>query len=483
MGLNIDDVPLTADIAAHECWRALAENALDTVTVVDSDGRILFVNRSLAGGPRDRYPGTTLFEYAAETEHEAIRAVLRQVFDEGATVKTVSPGYGPAGTIAWYEHRVAPIRRDGVVIQALIVSTDITLSHDAAVALHQSEASHRLLFDDNPAALWVVEEGTHRFLAVNNAALRRYGFTRDEFLSMTALDLRPPEEIPRLLAALANRRNTFEPVGTWRHRRKDGSLIDVEVIRHETTYHGRRAWLVASIDVTMRKRAAEAILRSRRELEALSRRLLEAEEAERRRIARELHDEAGQTLTGMLVGLRALEKHRTVTEMREAARKLRELCSGLIHDIGRLARGLHPTVLDDLGLPAALKKLAQDQAEAYGAAITVDLDGIGHARLPAGVQTALFRIAQEACSNSLNAGKAARVTITVRNGGENIEMEVRDNGNGFDVPKAGAQAAQSGRLGLVGMRERAALLGGELTIESEPGKGALIRARIPLSGT
>lgn len=469
-----------SQIAEDECWRALADNALDTVIVVDHAGRILFVNRSLTGGPRDQNPGTTLFDYAPPPEHDAIRAALRQVFDDGATVRAVAPGQGCAGSTAWYEHRLAPIRRDGVVIQALIVSTDITQAHDAAVALHSSEASHRLLFDDNPVALWVVEDGTHRFLAVNNAAIRRYGYSRAEFLAMTALDIRPPEEIPRLLDAMQKRRNTFEPVGTWKHRLKDGTLIDCEVVRHHTIYQGRSAWLVASTDVTMRKRAAEAILKSRRELEALSRRLLEAEEAERRRIARELHDEAGQTLTSLLVGLRALEKHKTTGDMRKHARRLREVCSNLIHDVSRLARGLHPTVLDDLGLAAALKKLAEDQSVAYEADIRVDMDGLPAARFPASVQTALFRIAQEACSNSLHSGRASRITIAVRRMAGGLALSVSDDGIGFDVQQAGAQAAQSGRLGLIGMRERAALLGGTLDITSVPGQGAVVAATIPL---
>jgi PAS domain S-box-containing protein len=138
-------------------------------------------------------------------------------------------------------------------------------------ALRRSEERHRMLFDVNPQPLWVYDKETLRFLAVNNAAVERYGYSREEFLAMTIKDIRPPEDVPALMAVVTSRSEGINPSGLWRHRRKDGSLLFVEVVSHALEFEGRRAQMVMAADVTERRRAEEAL----RVSEARYRRLAE----------------------------------------------------------------------------------------------------------------------------------------------------------------------------------------------------------------
>jgi diguanylate cyclase (GGDEF)-like protein/PAS domain S-box-containing protein len=144
------------------------------------------------------------------------------------------------------------------VVGAVAIARDITQAREAEAALRRSEAQYRLLFHGNPVPMWVFDPPTLRFLAVNQAAVRQYGFSEEEFLSMTVADIRPQETIPALLDDIALRGNGLRGAGAWRHRRKDGSRIDVEIVCHDLEFHGTQAMLVAAFDVTDRNEAQEA---------------------------------------------------------------------------------------------------------------------------------------------------------------------------------------------------------------------------------
>jgi signal transduction histidine kinase len=225
-------------------------------------------------------------------------------------------------------------------------------------------------------------------------------------------------------------------------------------------------------DLTERKQAEAARLE-------LMRRLISAEDDERRRIARELHDETGQSLTALLVGLRAIEEQAVTLDVRSAAQRLRSVAAQTVDNVGRLARGLHPSVLDDKGLAAAARRHVGDYADAFGVAVDLRLESIAALRLPPLVQTTMYRILQEALTNVARHARARTVGVELTDDGTVLELVVRDDGTGFDV---GAALKEASGLGLHGMRERVALLGGSVEIESEPGHGTRVRARIPDGG-
>jgi signal transduction histidine kinase len=189
-----------------------------------------------------------------------------------------------------------------------------------------------------------------------------------------------------------------------------------------------------------------------------------------------LHDEAGQLLTSLLVGLRTLEDSAKITEVKAQGHRLRKLAAQAIEEIGRLARGLHPMVLDDHGLGVALSRYVAEYTATHKIAVHLTLSGLDSSKLALAAQIRLYRILQEALTNVARHSGAKKVSIIFRRSATVLKVAVIDDGCGFD---AKAVAASSHRLGIHGMRERAAMLGGTVSFTSQ-GKGARILVQIPL---
>jgi signal transduction histidine kinase len=220
-------------------------------------------------------------------------------------------------------------------------------------------------------------------------------------------------------------------------------------------------------------RASLAVDLSHRVSRDAVRRVVEAQELERARLARELHDETGQALTSILLGLKSLEDRVESDEGRAAAAELRELVVSTLQDVRRLAVELRPSALDDFGLVPALERLTETFAS--GSGVAVDLEArLGDERLPAEVETTLYRLVQEALTNVLKHAGAARVAVRLTRDAAGVTAIVEDDGNGFEP------AARNGGLGLTGMRERVGIVGGRLTVDSATGRGTTLLAEVPL---
>jgi signal transduction histidine kinase len=215
----------------------------------------------------------------------------------------------------------------------------------------------------------------------------------------------------------------------------------------------------------------------------LLKQVLSAREEEQRRIARDLHDGIGQSITSLLLGLRAAAEVPTIEETRARLGELRGITAALLYEVRRLARGLRPSVLDDLGLAAALERYAADYTHAHGIAVDVVAPELALTRLPAEVETALYRIAQETLTNVLKHAAAKAVSLVVRRESSGVHLTVEDDGRGFDsdaLLQAPGWASAGKSLGLLDIRERAALLNGAVTLESRPGSGTTVHVYIPL---
>ncbi len=220
----------------------------------------------------------------------------------------------------------------------------------------------------------------------------------------------------------------------------------------------------------------------RRERESLRRQLLEkvitTQEEERKRIARELHDSTSQTLTSLIVGLRVMENSCPDGQVKTQAQELREVAAQTLDEVHNLSIQLRPRLLDDLGLAAALERLASDWQARHK--IPVDLlVHLGSERLPGDVEITLYRIVQETLTNIARHAKANSASVLVEQRGSVVVAVVEDDGVGFDMDGASSER----HLGLLGIRERAELLGGRLTIESVSGKGTSLFVEIPLTNS
>ena len=244
-------------------------------------------------------------------------------------------------------------------------------------------------------------------------------------------------------------------------------------------------------DVGVLARAFNAMLdqmaRSRNEVAA---HVLRAQEEERRRLALELHDQTGQSLTALVLHAEAIcQRLATQTgpsslQARQQAEQLSRLAQHTLAEVQALSRQLRPAILDDLGLPAALRWLAEDARQRLGVELRVVTSGAD--RLPSDIETAFFRIAQEGLTNAVRHGHSTQAACRLRQSAHYVTLLVADNGQGFAWGGSSTSSAQhplpyrSGGLGLEGMQARIRPLGGTLMLRSRPGRGCWLRARVPL---
>jgi signal transduction histidine kinase len=218
------------------------------------------------------------------------------------------------------------------------------------------------------------------------------------------------------------------------------------------------------------RRLAEEDVRS------VLRSVITTQEEERNRVASELDDEAVPTLTSVLMGLRRVEETVSLLQAREAASDLRASVAAVLGRMGRIARGLRPSLLDDLGLEDALHDLADEVARDADVAIDLHVTGAGALRLSRPAELAVYRIAQEALTNAGKHAAAKAVSISIHRNRHTLRLVIEDDGAGFDA----AAARSEPRCGLLEMRERAHLVGGGLTVESSSGRGTTVFVSIPL---
>ena len=228
-------------------------------------------------------------------------------------------------------------------------------------------------------------------------------------------------------------------------------------------------------EIAQRERAQEAH-------QEIQRRLAEAQETERGRISRELHDRLGQDLTALKLELHVLRKAGPFPDtVRERISKLERLTDGLMRDTHRIAWELRPTALDDLGLELALRRYSSEWSAAAGVAVDFHSGGTEGHRLPLEFETVLYRVTQEALTNVTRHAKARRVSVLLERRPDCVSLIIEDDGRGFDAEALLHAPATKGKLGLLGMQERVKLVGGSLEIESAPGTGATVFVRLALA--
>ncbi len=223
-------------------------------------------------------------------------------------------------------------------------------------------------------------------------------------------------------------------------------------------------------------RAAVAAERTEHVAQDALRRVIEAQEIERRRLALELHDQTGQTLTSVLLGLKAIEEDAD-EKTRAALARLREVVVTALEDVRQLALELRPRVLDDFGLVAAIERLTSTYSEHTRIAVDFETN-LASERLPDAIETALYRIMQESLTNVAKHARASHVSVVLSKTTASVRLVIEDDGRGFTT-EAGEQTEHG--LGLVGMRERVRLVQGRLDIESRPGAGTSLVVEVPLS--
>jgi len=335
--------------------------------------------------------------------------------------------------------------------------------------LAASEEAYRTLFENASDAIVLLDFGGN-IVAANKSFGRLTGYSHDELVGRSIATLMPEKSEARLLD---RDRPNGEP---WQTRllTKDGQTKLIEVAASFITEGGEHKGLqFIARDITERQQVHE-------NLRWYVREITRAQEEERMRIARELHDDTTQVLVFLSRRLSALDEFRADAppELMERVKEAREMLESVLRGVRRITRDLRPSTLDHLGLVPALRGwLAGFLADAE---TSPRLEVVGEVdRLPPEVELALFRIVQEALNNARRHSGASEVTVWVEFGKQEVSVCIRDNGKGFTVPKRVGDLAREAKLGLLGMYERASLIGGKLEIRSEPGCGTQVIVKVP----
>jgi signal transduction histidine kinase len=270
------------------------------------------------------------------------------------------------------------------------------------------------------------------------------------------------QDIERALAASEKRYTLLEQARDELEKRLRERTLELSAANH-----------ALEREIGERKRAQEA------HLEAL-RRLVDAQEMERRRVSRELHDQLGQELTALKLGLKVFKSSDAHSPgFARRVKQLEALADNLMRDVHRLAWELRPVVLDDFGLELALQRYLKQWSEHGGVPVDFHSRGMETRRLPPALETTLYRVTQEALTNVYRHAGAKRVSVLLERRPDHVSLIVEDDGQGFDM-HTGSAPGRQGKMGLLGMRERVLLAGGKIDVESGPGAGTTVFVRVPL---
>ena len=391
------------------------------------------------------------------------------------------------GTIRWIRDRGFPVKdASGKVYRIAGISDDITERKLASEAVKQAEDRVRLIIDTIPTMAWSLRpDGVVDFL--NQRWLDYAGLSLEQFVKDPARPIHP-EDIPKVMEKWrANMAIGEQYEDEMRLRRADGEyrwfLVRTAPLRDE---HGNIVkWFGSSIDIEDRKRAEQLLRDSREQLRALTARLESLRENERIQIAREIHDDLGQKLTGLKMDLRraerkieGLEGSPEVNSLLDTVVSATDLVDGITASVQEIAANLRPEMLDKLGLSVALQYEARRFQERTGVPCVALLPE-AEPELSAEVSITLFRIFQECLTNIARHAHATKIEAALKLDDEWIALRVEDNGRGL----TDAEIANPESLGLLGMKERVALLGGEIDFRGGPERGTIINVRIPGNGT
>ncbi len=450
---------------------SIFESISDIIVVLDTSWRFLYLNRpalETARKSRDDLLGQIVWEkfpgiLGTEVELQCRRAMAEQQPVHFETAKLILR--------RWYAMHAYP-SADGLTVYC----RDITDRRRAEEDLRQSEERFKNFMDNSPAVAFMKDE-QGKYVYINKVFEERFQTTRKDVYGKNDFEVWPHDiamafrqDDQAVLAA--GKTLELQEVSPY----PDGSKHYWQVFKFPfLDAAGERHVGGMAVDITRQRQIEEELKESAERLQMLSRRLLEVQESERRNLARELHDEVGQMLTGLSL---SLEKVRLSLpdELRQSLEGPQALARELSGQMRDLSLRLRPTMLDDLGLLPALFWHLGRYTKQVGIRIDIQQTGLD-GRFAPDVETAAYRIVQEALTNIARHANVAEASLRLWCDSNTLHVEIRDRGLGFDLERARAGGKSSG---LSGMQERAILLGGQLEIESHPGIGTCVHAKLPI---
>jgi len=451
------------------------QQASDGIIITDEEGNFIEVNESAA----------SLTGYQ---KHELDTMNTDDIFfEEGGIQRPLRYNAMASGAVVISEHFVR--RKGGKMINVEVsakqlsdgrfqrIFRDITERTQAEDALRASEKKYRLLFNDNPLPMWINSMANKNFIDVNNAALISYGYNKEEFLRMKLSDL---DSFNSSLHKpdVNEKKRTPKFGGVYEHIKKNGQKIKVDILTHDIIYEGKPAILSLANDITVKFEAEESLQKSNKALRDLASHIETIRENERSHMAREIHDELGQQLTGLKMDISWLNRKINSKDetVKEKIKDTISLIDKTVITVRRIATELRPSILDDLGLIAAME-WQSEEFEKRSEIKSIFSSNVSQLKINTDVATAVFRIFQESLTNVLRHSQATEVISFFRLENNIITLFIEDNGIGFKEN----EIKNKKTLGLLGMKERIQLINGKYEINGNSGKGTSVIITVPLN--
>mgnify|MGYP006292885747 CR=1 FL=1 len=464
-------------------YRKIFQATGDSLAILSLDGEIVDVNPAathLFGYPREEFLNMHPRDVLLPQDRHIYEEFMSRALAEG-DLRDQTEIVCKDGIRKHIEVRLTPVDFQGRT-HVLAIIRDITERVKAEQALRESRQLLQRTFASLSDAVFVISPGDRTIRTSNQAVEEIFGYTQDEVSGRNTAFLHVDQESYRRFDELSlpaiNREGKFQ--GRFQMRRKDGSVFPSEhTVTEFLDSRGQRAGVVSVVrDLSDRVRREER-------LRQLTDQLVRAQEDERRRIARELHDELGQALTAISLDLAGIDRGLPVdvpAELLERLEEARALVKEIDDRVNEIALNLRPSLLDDLGLIPALRWYTASFSERTGIAVLTDFQEAGPG-LRDDIATALYRIVQEALTNVARHAGASRVTFALQISDHTVELSIDDNGSGFDASGVKNGGTLPG-IGLIGIQERIHNLGGSLEIHSRPNRGTKVTIHLPLqSGT
>jgi len=482
--------PLPASLAAPEAPAEprLAHAALEAVITLDRQQRIVMINPAglaMFGLTREQALGMELVQLIPE-RFRAQHASHVQRFGNSSQVERLM---GIPGQVLGLRANGEEFPLEAAILKSEVAQPSGTQIYYTALLRDLSELTRmgsvidqlnlrlRAFFERAPVAIWISEQD--RLVFANLACAQLLGLSDPaQLIGRSIFELLAPasrQPVASKLQAIEGDEKVSVLAGAIQCA--DGSVREVELVVAALPDHEHSFVQMVINDVTQRSQERKDLLRSRRILRELSASVVEAREEERRRLARELHDELGQRLTALKMELMACQREHPELAVSARAQGILEMLDDTVASTRRIAMELRPLMLDDLGLTEAIDWLVKEFCRRTGIDVDTRLCA-GLRALPPQLATTIYRIVQEALTNITRHAQATRAAISLNISDHHLLLTIQDNGVGFTK---GTRARNPGSFGLLGIRERVLLLGGQLSVGDAPEGGARLVVRVPLA--
>jgi PAS domain S-box-containing protein len=456
-------------------FRSLIENSSDLIVMTSSEGNIFYGSPSaqkVFGYEEADYMGRQVCSFVHPDYLQSVGELLVNLLQHPDEMFTIDlKVFDKRGNERWVSGLASNMLQVPGINALVGTYRDITERKKAEEMVKESEYLYKNLFNKSPLPICVCTD-TLQFAEVNEAAVQLYGYSRKEFLKMTAFDIIPPEEKSDLQFALKNATHSNRPP-VLRHIKKNNEAIFVEVLAHAINYKGCNAWLVIINDITEKIQLQNELVEEKiKRQQEIAQAVIDAQENERESLGRELHDNISQVLTTARLYLNCAKD---TPSMQDAMiKKSVDTISSAIEEIRRLSKSMIETFHKEVGLELSLNDLIENVLMTQQFSIDLKYHVPEEKQLDDKLKMTIFRIVQEQLNNTIKHAAASQVFISIMQKDRQLQVTIADDGKGFDTNKK-----RTG-IGITNIISRTELFNGQVKIESAPGHGCRMQVRFTI---